>query len=181
MANRPRKRQRSRRSSRFASWWVLWRVPTLIAVLSAAWWFLYRPYVHEQGWVQVTERFALCGEPWAGASGCVVDGDTLVIGNGGDRRRIRLIGFDAPELKGACPAESAQAARARLALYQWLGEGAFEWNGADNPPRDKYGRELREARRAGPGKQREYLAEVMIERGLAAANGWSGEPIDWCT
>lgn len=159
---------------------MLWRVPALIAIVSAAWWFLYRPYAHEQGWVRVTDRFALCGDGWAGAAGCVVDGDTVIIGNGEQRRRIRLIGFDAPERKGACPAERERAEDARQALHQWLAQGPFEWNGDADPPRDQYGRELREVRRNLPGSKREYLAEAMIGRGLAGESGWGSAPIDWC-
>ena len=160
---------------------MLWRVPVLIAIVSAAWWFLYRPYAHEQGWVPVTDSFALCGEPWSGAQGCVVDGDTLVLGNGGARRRIRLTGYDAPEMEGACPAENTRALEARQALHEWLGRGPFEWNGAAEPPRDQYGRELREVRRKLADGSREYLAETMIERGLASDSGWGSAPVDWCS
>ncbi|QFT76652.1 thermonuclease family protein [Erythrobacter sp. THAF29] len=162
------------------SWWTLWRVPALLAIVSAAWWFLYRPYAEEQGWVRVTDTFALCGERWTGADGCVVDGDTLVVGNGSARRRVRLVGFDAPELNGACDAEREQAKRARSALHEWLSRGPFEWNGEADPPRDQYGRELRKVRRnIGKGRH-EYLAEVMIERGLAGESGWGTTPVDWC-
>lgn len=159
---------------------MLWRVPALLAIVSAAWWFLYRPYAEEQGWVRVTDRFALCGERWDGAKGCVVDGDTLVIGSGSARRRIRLTGFDAPEMDGACAVEREQAEKSRRALHQWLAQGPFEWNGEADPPRDQYGRELRRVRRALGQGRREYLAEVMIERGLAGESGWGTVPVDWC-
>lgn len=161
-------------------WWTLWRVPVLLAIVSAAWWFLYRPYAAEQGWVEVTDRFVLCGERWEGARGCVVDGDTLVIGNGKERRRIRLTGFDAPELDGVCEAEREQAKRARRALHDWLARGPFEWNGEADPPRDQYGRELREVRRSLGKGRRENLADYMIESGLAAESGWGAAPVDWC-
>lgn len=168
------------RSSRLASWWMLWRVPALLAILGAAWWLFYRPYAHEQGWVRVTDRLALCGSAWSGAAGCVVDGDTVIIGSGSARRRIRLTGFDAPELDGNCPAETAQAEVARQVLHEWLARGPFEWNGADAPPRDQYGRELRSVRRIAADGSREYLAETMVERGLAAESGWGSSPVDWC-
>ena len=183
MPKRRARRTRQPRSStrtRLLSWWMVWRVPALLAIVSAAWWYLYRPYAEEQGWVQVTYEFALCGEPWDGAAGCVVDGDTIVIGNGPQRRRIRLTGFDAPELEGACAAESEQAQKARTALHDWVSEGPFQWNGDAEPPRDQYGRELRKARRILPDGSREYLAEVMIERGLASESGWGSTPVDWC-
>lgn len=177
--NRRHNARNGRRSWLF-SWWLVWRVPALLAVVSAAWWFFYRPYAEEQGWVRVTERFALCGESWSGADGCVVDGDTVVIGNGASRRRIRFIGFDAPETDAACEAERQQAERARIALHDWLQEGPFEWNGDAEPPRDQYGRELRKARRVLGEGRREYLDEIMVDRGLAAESGWGADPVDWC-
>ncbi|MDJ0641597.1 MAG: hypothetical protein QNJ15_02160 [Erythrobacter sp.] len=171
---------RRRRRDRLLTWWVLWRVPALLLIVMAAWWFGVRPVMEEQGWVRVDREFAICGASGAGAVGCVVDGDTLIIGYGNDRRRIRLTGYDAPELDGACNAESEAAILARDALHAWLGNGAFEWNGADAPPYDRYGRELRAVRRAGADGKREYLAETMIERGLAAESGWGTESKDWC-
>lgn len=171
---------RGRSSSRLLTWWVLWRVPALLLIVMAAWWFGVRPVMEEQGWVRVDQEFALCGERGSSADGCVVDGDTLTIGFGNDRRRIRLTGFDAPELEGACPAESEAAVSARSALHDWLSQGRFEWNGAQDPPYDQYGRELRSVRRTTSDGQREYLAETMIERGLAAESGWGAEPKDWC-
>ncbi|MBV7265270.1 thermonuclease family protein [Erythrobacter ani] len=160
---------------------MLWRTPALLVIVSAAWWFLYRPYVHEQGWVKVADEFALCGEPWSGAAGCVVDGDTIVIGNGRDRRRVRLTGFDAPELNGACAAETERAQDARRALHDWLSRGPFEWNGDIDPPRDQYGRELREVRRVLPDGSREYVGRVLVDRNLASDNGWEAIPTDWCS
>ncbi len=146
----------------------------------AGWWFGVRPVMEEQGWIQVDREFGICGARGGGSQGCVVDGDTVIIGFGDDRRRIRLTGFDAPELEGACPAESEAAVLARDALHAWLREGPFEWNGADEPPYDQYGRELRAVRRVAQDGSREYLAEVMIERGLAAESGWGSQPKDWC-
>lgn len=169
-----------RRNSRFASWWVLWRVPVLLLIVMAVWWLGVRPVMEEQGWVRVDGEYALCSENTSGSAGCVVDGDTISIGFGRDRRRIRLTGFDAPELDGTCLQEREAAVVAQGALRDWLNEGAFEWNGASDPPYDQYGRELRAARRVTAGGQRDYLAQSMIERGLAAESGWGAEPRDWC-
>lgn len=129
---------------------------------------------------RVNDSFALCGERWSGAAGCVVDGDTIVIGNGATRRRIRFTGFDAPELDGACLAERARAQDARMALHQWLAKGAFEWSGDTDPLRDQYGRELREARRARADGGYTYLAATMIGRDLALQNDWPSPQVDWC-
>lgn len=110
----------------------------------------------------------------------MADGDTLIIGFGKERRRIRLTGFDAPELDGACPAERETAIAAREALHAWLGQGGAEWDGAADPPYDQYGRELRAASRTGRDGKREYLADTMIARGLAEPSGWGAEAVDWC-
>ncbi len=171
---------RSRPRSALVSWWNLWRVPTVVTILAAVWWFAVRPVTHEQGWVVVNQPFSLCG---AGerTPGCVVDGDTLRLDIRGSRtRRIRLTGFDAPEMQGACEAESALARQAREALLAWLAQGPFEWSGAQDPPRDQYGRELRAARRAGPDGSPEYLADVLVEAGLADDRSWGEPEIDWC-
>lgn len=115
-------------------------------------------------------NFPLCSAPGFTAN-CVVDGDTLRIGE----RRIRLTGFDAPEIDGECQNESDLAIAATNTLHRWLVLGPFEWDGGAAPPRDQYGRELRSARRRD-----EYLADVMIEAGLAESDGWSLGGNHWC-
>jgi len=122
----------------------------------------------------------LCGDGSGNAAGCVVDGDTVIMGFGSERRRIRITGFDAPEIDGACAAEREVAQKARQHLHLWLNEGAFEWSGGDNPPRDQYGRALREVRRSLPDGERDNLADTMIDSGLASASGWGADPVDWC-
>lgn len=178
---RPARFRRPRRArARMLTWWVMWRVPVLLLVVLAGWWYGLRPIVAEQGWIGERLDFAICGARSSGADGCVVDGDTLIIGFGEKRRRVRLTGYNAPELNGACEAERKLAVQSRAALHEWLAQGPFEWDGADNPPRDQYGRELRAARRVGSAGKREFLAETMIERGLAAESGWGGAPARWC-
>jgi len=186
MAQRPvRPRFRLQRRSHWSArvglfnWWLLWRVPALALVVMLVWWFVARPIALEQGWMEVGTRFALCSEGPRQA-GCVIDGDTVLVSEGAAQRRIRLTGFDAPELDGACDAERSLAMAARTRLHEWLNEGPFEWNGADNPPRDQYGRELRAARRSQPEGTRETLADVMIASGLASERGWGEPPRDWC-
>jgi endonuclease YncB( thermonuclease family) len=175
---RPRKARPSKGIGLF-NWWLIWRVPALALVIMLAWWFIIKPIAQEQGWVEVTHGFAICGEG-PREVGCVIDGDTVFISDRSVQRRIRLTGFDAPELDGACETEKRLAIAARTKLHEWLAEGPFEWNGDDNPPRDQYGRELRAARRlAGDGSE-EALADVMIASGLAAQRGWGEPPPDWC-
>ncbi|MEM7690353.1 MAG: hypothetical protein AAF291_15160 [Pseudomonadota bacterium] len=183
--NRSKLRFRARRAGRprtsaLLSWWNLWRVPTLVTIVAGVWWFGVRPITYEQGWVPVAVDFSLCG---AGerTPGCVVDGDTLRIDVRGERpRRIRLTGFDTPELEGACEAERAMARQARAATLEWLAQGPFEWNGADDPPYDQYGRELREIRRKPPQGSPDYLGEALIDAGLADPSGWGEAETDWC-
>ena len=117
---------------------------------------------------EVTLSFGLCGDSWAA---CVIDGDTVAIG----QRRVRLTGYDAPEMDGACEAERVKAREARTALHTWLAKGRFTWTGGTEPPRDQYGRELREASRGG-----EALADHMIGAGLAEGSGWGAERVAWC-
>lgn len=124
-------------------------------------------------WQELEMRFTLCGE--RGSHACVVDGDTVIIGRGSAARRIRLTGFNAPELNGQCPAESALALQSRKALRDWLNTGPFTLDGADDPPRDQYGRELRAAKRGG-----EWLSDTMIEAGLAQSTGWGTARGGWC-
>ena len=153
-------------------------IAVLLAV--AAWWMGLFPPLTERDWRPVSTTFAVCGQSSGRAAGCVVDGDSLLIGFGKDRRRIRLTGYDAPELDGACEAESKRAIEARDALAAWLSNAPFQWDGGDEPPRDQYGRELREVSRPDQQGNREYLAETMIARGLASANGWGDVAVDWC-
>jgi endonuclease YncB( thermonuclease family) len=134
--------------------------------------------------VLVKSRFSLCGDKERTA-GCVVDGDTVFIGSGDAQRRIRLTGFDTPELSGACPAEEAKAREARAALLKWIRKGPFLWDGGDaetdqGPPYDRYGRELRAAWRDNADGTRDWLAGHMLNRGLASASGWGADAVDWC-
>ena len=133
----------------------------------------------EETWLSLGSDFALCGPgQW---QRCVVDGDTLKIG----QRRIRLTGYDAPEMDGACQRERVKAREAQSALRDWLNAAPYHLSGGAEPPRDKYGRELREARRDVTGTDRflgkGYLSQHMMDIGLAEPYGWGGAPYDWCS
>jgi len=142
-----------------------------LALLALAGGAAFTAYYNERSaeWALSEYQFSQCYQ--RGGAACTVDGDTIVIGD----RRIRLAGFDTPELDGACQAERQLAIVARDELTQWLNLGAFELDGGAEPARDQYGRELRAARRRG-----EYLADVMIDRKLARSNGWGAGAADWC-
>lgn len=174
-----KRRSNSSRRKRWISWWVLWRVPVLLLIIMMAWWFLYRPYAASLAeWTNVQHSFDVCGTRGRGFA-CVSDGDTVTLGYGSGARRIRLTGFDAPEIDGECPRESAEALRAQGALREWLNNGAFEWDGGADPPRDRYGRELRSVRRALPDGSHQSLADHMIGLKLAEGPGpWQRRR--WC-
>lgn len=177
---RPRRPSRqSRRRQRWLTWWVLWRIPVLLLAIMLAWWFLYRPWVASLAeWEPAQYSFDICGERGRGFA-CVSDGDTVTLGYGSGARRIRLTGFDAPEIEGRCKKESALALRAQHELRGWLNQGKFEWDGGAEPPRDRYGRELRAVRRTLPDGSHASLAEHMIDMRLAEGPGpW--ERRDWC-
>jgi len=166
-----RKRRRNRWWQR---WWRSGRWLLLIAAIVLAKQGLDRwAFPDRTEWAQLTVNGTLCGS--GRADFCVLDGDTAAIGFGPQGRRIRLTGYDAPELDGACAAESTKAAEAKAELGRWMARGPFEWSGGAEPPRDQYGRELRAARRGD-----EALADHMIDAGLAERSGWGGLAIDWC-
>ncbi|APE27205.1 thermonuclease family protein [Aurantiacibacter gangjinensis] len=123
----------------------------------------------------VEMAFPPCAAPGFAAN-CVVDGDTIRIGE----RRIRLTGYDAPEIDGACDAESELARTARAELARWLALGPFQLDGGADPPRDRYGRELRAARRLSPSGDVQLLSDHMIGARLAEGDYWSaGWSDDW--
>ena len=158
------------------SWQRRWRVPRvwllLAAILAASWWIMRWPLFGGE-WEQVGDRFTICAENYSTA--CVIDGDTIMLG----KRRIRLTGFDTPEIDGQCLAERKLALAARGALHDWLNRGPFTMDGGTDPPRDTYGRELRALRREEAGSD-EWLADWMEARGFARTSGWGNPDRDWC-
>ncbi len=170
MARPPRFDAAWQRRRRWSALWRKWRwllAPALFLVLLLGAWLM----AQQQGWGQgrwdpMERQFTICGE--GASAACVVDGDTLAIG----ARRIRLVGYDAPELDGQCRAERQLARVAREELASWLNLGAFEMEGGTDVPHDIYGRELRELRRGS-----EMLADTMVGRGLASR---SSADRSWC-
>lgn len=116
---------------------------------------------------RINTSFTRCGQERSLA--CVVDGDTIRLG----RRRVRLIGVDAPEIAGAqCPAERALGERAADRLLVLVNQGSFDLVGHRFRNLDNYGRDLRVARRGdlvfGPQLVRERLAR----RTLGGKRSW---------
>lgn len=98
----------------------------------------------------------------------VIDGDTIRAGG----RTVRLIGLDAPELRGRCPAEIALARRARERLAEILGGRAW----LTTRGRDQYGRVLAVVRDA-EGRD---VAQLLIAEGLARPYDGRGPRPQWC-
>lgn len=151
----------------------------LLAGVLAASWAITR-WSNDRGpWERLPARVGECGIG-RGWTACAIDGDTLSIARSdGPPRRVRLLGYDAPELDGACAAERALALRARSELATWLSDGRAELDGGADPPRDRYGRELRRARRSGADGESEWLDEHMVRAGLARGEGRDRDT-GWC-
>lgn len=98
----------------------------------------------------------------------VIDGDTIRAGG----RTVRIIGLDAPELRGRCPEEIALARRASARLAQLLDGRAW----LTPRGRDRYGRVLAVVRdRAGRD-----VAQILISEGLARPYDGRGPRRTWC-
>jgi len=97
----------------------------------------------------------------------VIDGDTFDYGG----ERIRIADIDTPEVRGRCPEERAQAARATRRLRALLAAGPFQLvrSGRDE---DRYGRKLRVVVRDGRS-----IGDMLVAEGLART--WTGrrEPL----
>ena len=98
-----------------------------------------------------------------------IDGDTVAWRG----MRYRLLGFDAPEIEGKCPAEIAKAREAKRALQDMIARAEI----IDIRPRgdlDRYGRRL-----AWLNLDGEDVAQDMIASGLARE--YHGAPRrGWC-
>lgn len=166
---KPLRKTPRRRSS---IWRTIWRTGkallTLIAMLAVGAVFMHFSKTSGE-WQAADTGFTLCADRSSDA--CVIDGDTIMIGT----RKIRISGYNAPELDGECSAESALGRQSRDALLEWLNTAPFLMGGGDDPAFDQYGRELRELRRGD-----EFLADRMIEHGLAQGSGWGFTRGGWC-
>jgi micrococcal nuclease len=97
-----------------------------------------------------------------------IDGDSLVCGS----ERIRVVGFDAPELRGQCRAEVRLARAARARMQQLVARGiTLERRG-----QDRYRRTLAVVRVRGG----QDVAHIMIRERLGRAYDGSGRRQGWC-
>ena len=120
----------------------------------------------------ISAQFTRCGRGRGHA--CVVDGDTFKLG----QRKVRIIGIDAPEVNGACPAERRLAEAATVTLQGLLNQGSFEMVGRLDEMQDRYGRDLRVVRRKLPRGGYQSIADEMRKSGLARR--YVGVKSGWC-
>lgn len=167
----PRRRRRARRAVATA------RTILLAAILALLWPTLDPALIEPPAFLstapeRVDSHFTVCRAQRSPA--CVVDGDTLRIG----KRRIRIVGIDAPEVNGQCEAERDLARRSTLHLQSLLNQGPFVMSARIDDATDRYGRELRVLWRERPGRGRQSIASDMREAGLAAR--YLGRKASWC-
>ncbi len=116
---------------------------------------------------RINASFTRCGRERSMA--CVVDGDTIRLG----RRRVRLIGIDAPEIAGAqCPAERALGERAADRLVALVNQGEFDLVGHRFHDQDSHGRDLRLLRRGGVSLGKQLTEERLARRYLGSKGSW---------
>lgn len=122
---------------------------------------------------RVDMLFTRCG-PGRG-NACVVDGDTFKIG----KRKIRIVGIDAPETHPARCAEEARAGEAAtVELMRLLNQGPFVMVGRLDDARDRYGRDLRSVSRKRPDGSTQSIADDMRASGLV--HRYLGRKTSWC-
>ena len=97
---------------------------------------------------------------------CIVDGDTIWVKG----EKIRLEGFNAPEMNGSCNRERRMAIQARDELRRVLNGRAFT---IGRNGKDRYGRTLATIRVDGRD-----VGEGLISKGLA--HEWRGFKESWC-
>lgn len=113
-------------------------------------------------------HFTLCSGPVRVT--CVVDGDTIWYRG----EKIRLVGFDTPEVSNpGCAREAELGAAATRRLQQWLNKDAFTLGpNPEGRARDRYGRALLVASRGGANVSDVLLAEGLAERRGGRRNAW---------
>ena len=122
---------------------------------------------------RVAQRFTRCG-PGRG-NACVIDGDTFKLG----KRKIRIVGIDAPEIyRASCPEEAKLGAAATAELMRLLNQGPFVMTGRIDDMTDRYGRELRVITRTKPDGSTQSIAGDMRTSGLA--HRYLGRKTSWC-
>lgn len=138
-------------------WWLA------TALLVAALWYFWgstriAPEHLPDGPQQVLKGpFTRCGR--GRSVTCVVDGDTIMIG----QRTVRVIGIDAPEIHPPrCPDEGAKGEAAARHLLALMNQGPVTLAGPTPPVHDEYGRELHHLLRARSDGSVQSLADDLV-------------------
>lgn len=140
----------------------------LVALAVAGQWYTSRPIAEER----IDARFTFCGPGRAHA--CVVDGDTIKLG----QRSIRMIGIDAPEIvEPRCEAERQLGREATQRLLDLLNSGPVWLVTTADRDHDDYGRDLRRIE-VDYGTGRQSIGDVLIRERLAAP--YDGRKAAWC-
>ena len=122
---------------------------------------------------RVDARFTRCG-PGRG-NACVIDGDTFKLG----KRKVRIVGIDAPETHPAnCPEEARLGEAATAELMRLLNHGPFTMTARIDDSRDRYGRDLRVISRTRPDGRGQSVAADM--RAVGLAHRYLGYKTSWC-
>ena len=154
--------------SRLRRFWNALRWWLATAVLVAALWYYLggtrtAPMRIPEGPREVLKGpFTRCGR--GRAITCVVDGDTIMVG----QRSVRVIGIDAPEIHPPrCPDEAQKGEAAAQGLLALLNQGPVTLAGPVPPVHDEFGRELHHLLRARADGSVQSLADDMVTSGLA--------------
>lgn len=117
---------------------------------------------------RVSTAFVACDR--GGEPACVVDGDTLMLGD----RTVRIMGIDAPDLATPrCEIERDLARRSADRLMVLLNQGPFDMVAHRLQRHDRNGREMMQLRRDGRS-----IGERLIDEGLA--HRYTGFKRSWC-
>lgn len=140
--------------------------PWALLVALVTLWVLYDPLLYEPPTFlsaepeRIAGRFTRCGT--GRGAYCVVDGDTIKL----RKRKIRLIGIDAPETHPPrCAAEAAAGEAATAELQRLLNQGPVIVASRIDRPTDRHGRELRALLRLRADGSTQSIAAAMIESG----------------
>ncbi|MGX9966100.1 thermonuclease family protein [Roseomonas sp. F4] len=111
---------------------------------------------------------ALLATPTLAQRAEVIDGDTIRVAG----QVVRMVGLDAPEMRGRCPAENALARQATARLRQLVQPRVW----LERRGLDRYRRTLAIVRdRTGRD-----LSQVLIREGLARPYDGRGRRQGWC-
>ncbi len=122
---------------------------------------------------------AACGQSIEAINQRVVDGDTIVVTelNGDRTLRVRLLGIDAPEVRGKCESEirGAQAATNFLRMMLPPQQKITLTSPESSWRYDRYGRLLAKVEVGG-----QDMGDLMVAKGLVRNWAPPTPKINWC-